>query len=164
MDWMALIAAVAMIVLGFGLFCLAVLLTLATLWPYLSLGIRLAVLRAWAQLSDYIGETGRKYFDRIKWFGHTKQSTKVAVICSLAMWFGVAVAFAFPAYWRVSVAVLLVLPALFFALGWYLGGRQAPAHSFRFTCSFFEPAIALAVPLLAGKLMDIGLQALKAAL
>jgi hypothetical protein len=56
MDWMSLIAAVAMLMLRFGLSCLAVVLTLATLWPYLSLGFRLAVLRAWGQLRDYIDE------------------------------------------------------------------------------------------------------------
>jgi hypothetical protein len=76
------------------------------------------------------------------------------------MWFGIAVAFTFTAHWRASVIVLATLPLVFFVAGWWFRGPRASNHRFRFTWSFFEPVVALAIPALVGKVIDAGLKAL----
>jgi hypothetical protein len=164
MDWMPVFAAVAMIVLGFGLFCLAAILTLATLWPYLSLAFRLAVLRTLAQLRLHLRETAIRHFYRIRRYGHTHWSAWIAVVCSVVIWLGIVVAFSFVTHWRTSIVILALLPLVFFAAGWRFKGEKAPKHKFRFACAFFEPAAALAVPTLTSKLIDLGLSVLVGAL
>jgi hypothetical protein len=127
-------------------------------------GFRLTVEHAWKRLRDHVVETGRLYFNRIRLYGHTHKSTWTAVVFSLVIWVAIAASVAFAAYWRISVVVLLVLPAAFLVVGWCLRGPRAGNHRFRFACTFFEPAVALVVPSLGSKLIDVGLQALKTAL
>jgi hypothetical protein len=93
MDWEALIAVgcqflealigsigtILMIALAFGLVCLAAGLTVAVIWHHLGLGFRFAVLRAWVQIRSHVAGTARLYYRRIKWYGHTRPSTWIAV-------------------------------------------------------------------------------------
>jgi hypothetical protein len=149
MNWEPLLAAgiILTIAVGVGLAFAAVGLTVAVLWR-----------EGWVRFWNHSTDTVRLYFRRLKWCGHTKPSTAVAVAFSLALWFGTAVALTFPAYWRVSAVGLLVLPVLFLTGAWWLGGASVPRHRFRFACSFFEPAMALVVPSLGSKLIDAGLK------
>jgi hypothetical protein len=155
MNWEALLtlggllAAILIIVLV----GVAMMLTVAVLWN-----------AGWVRFWDHLSNTAKWYFRRLKWVGHTKLSTTTAVAFSLVFSFGIAAAFTFPAYWRVSLVGLLILPALFLAIGWCVGGEKVPNHRVRFACSFFEPTFALLVPSLGNKLMEAGLQALKAAI
>ena len=158
------LAAVAMIVLGFGLFCLAVILTLATLMPYFSVGVQTALMRAWQMSCGYVAGMITHYFKRTRWFGHTKSSTTAAVACGLAMWIAVLGALAFPTYWRISIAMLLALPIPFLAAAWFKRGRRAHRHTFRFACAFFEPAAILVAQQIGSKLIDLGLDTLRAVL
>ena len=164
MNWLPSIAAVAMLALGSVLFCLAAVLTLAALWPILSEGFRRAVLLAWGRLRDHVIFTARLYFRRLRWYGHTVPSTVIAVVFSLVIWLAVAASLTFTAYWQISVAALTALPVTFLLVGWWTRGPNAGNHRFNFACSFFEPALALVVPSVGSKLIDIALHALKAAL
>ena len=102
-----------MLALSTTLFCLAVVLTIATLWPILSQGFRRAVLLVWKRLRDYVVVTARTYFRRLMRYGHTIPSTTIAVVFSLVIWFAVAASLTFTAYWQISVVVLIVLPTTF---------------------------------------------------
>jgi len=150
MNWLT-VGAYLVIATALGLFAVA--LTIAVLWHYLSEGLR-----------GHVTEMVQTYFRRLMRYGHTRPSTKTAVVCSLVVWLGIGVAFTFPEYWRTSVAALLLLPVIFFAAGWRRKGPRATNHRLRFTYTFFEPAVALAIPSVAGKLVDAGLRALIAAL
>jgi hypothetical protein len=138
MDWMPSISAIAMMALGFGLLCLAMLLTLATLWRYLSLGFRLGLLHAGDRLRKYIVATIRMYFRRLMRYGHTILSTTIAVIFSLVIWVTLAASFTFTAYWRFSIAVLTTLPVAFLLAAWWVRGPAAVRHRFDFACTFFD--------------------------
>jgi hypothetical protein len=162
MTWEPFLAAgtILTIALGVGLVCAAVGLTAAVLWHYLSEGYQLAVLRAWEHLKG----TAELYFRRIRWYGHTHKSTWTAVACSLVIWLGIGVSFKLTAYWQTCLVVLLALPLAFLAVGWWLRGPRASEHRFRFVCSFFEPVIALAVPSLAGKVVEMVISTLVASI
>src|SRR5262245_55303126 len=166
MTWEPFLAAgtILTIALGVGLVCATVGLTVAVLWRYLDLGFRLAVLRAWRRLLNYIITTAGMYFRRLMRYGHTKPSTTIAVVFSLVIWIAIAVSLAFAAYWRISVIVLMALPVAFLLAGWWTRGPAATRHKFDFACSFFEPAAALVVPSLGSKVIDLVLDALKSAL
>jgi hypothetical protein len=163
MDVVPFLAALALMVLGFGLFCLAALLTFVTLWPYFTLGFRIAVLHTWWRVRKYIADTARTYFRRLMRYGHTLASTTIAVIFSLVIWLAAAASFTFPAYWRLSLFAVIILPAAFLLAAWWTRGPAAIRHRFDFACTFFEPAIALVLPSMGNKLIDMVLQTLRTA-
>jgi hypothetical protein len=150
MNWLP---AGAFLVTFSALALFAACLTVAVLWEH-----------AWIKFWDHLGGTARLYFRRIKFFGHTIPSTWTAVACSLVVWLTIVLTFTLALSWQACVSLLVGVCVVFLCFGYRLGGPRAKNHKFRFASSFFEPALALAVPSLAGKLVEAGLRSIAVAL
>jgi hypothetical protein len=148
MDWFA-VGAFVVIATALGL--LAIGLTIEVLWR-----------KGWARVWAHLAGTAELYFRRIRWFGHTYKSTWTAVACGLSVWLGITAAFIVTPRWEICVLAFLAIAVAFLSVAWRLRGPRAPDHPFRFVCSFFEPALALAVPSLLGKVFEASLKSLAA--
>ena len=142
-------ATIVLLALSFGLAFLLSGLTVAQTTTYL---LRRAVRQAVA----YVIHTGKKYFQHLKWMGLTQRSCQIAVVCSVAAWLGLLMAFAFKPYWLSIVAFTLVLVTILSVEGWQRSGKRKKV--FKFVRSFYEPTFALTVPAFAGKIVDAGLR------
>jgi hypothetical protein len=113
------------------------------------------------QITAYVIHTGRKYFRHLRWMGLTQRSCQIAVVCSIAAWFGILVMFAFRPYWTLVFVLTLVLVTALSIEGWRQAGRRKKVV--RFVRAFYEPTLALAAPTFASKIVDAGLRAIAGA-
>lgn len=153
---------ILMVALTFGLLCLAVVLTILTLWRFFSWGARFTMLKAWLRAQHYIVETAIKYFKRLKNYGLTKVACQIAVICSVVVWVGIVAAFAFSELFLEAMVVIVAALIGFFYAGWRNKGPRA--RFFRFSRGFLEPTMVLAIPTFMAKTGDFFFKLLVAAI
>lgn len=110
------------------------------------------------QVTAYVIHTGRKYFRHLRWMGLTQRTCQIAVVCSVAAWFGILIMFAFKPYWTFAFVLTVVLVTALSIEGWRKAGKRKKA--FKFVRAFYEPTLALTVPTFASKVVDAALRAM----
>ena len=117
----------------------------------------LSVRRAAWRLRSHLRSTTDKYFERLKFKGLTIPSCRIAVWCSVVVWVGVLVAFAVH-FWKETLILTLSALLVLSVAGWRVKGPKATFS--RFVTAFYEPTLALIVPTVFMKSVDLAVRSI----